>query len=121
MLGSIFIKVVQKQHNLLSSQFSRVSQDKSVYNTSVYYEFTELASKNTQHRFKDINAKNKVNRAYALPGNQKYIVKMLEIFHFYLLMLHTFTCRPMSWYQHIKKCATFTIKESGIGVRHTNY
>ena len=74
------LKGVQEQHDLILSQFSHVPQDKSVYNTSVYYEYIELVSKNNQHRFKDINAQNKVIRAYALPGNQKCIVKLLDKF-----------------------------------------
>ena len=44
----------------------------------MYYEYTELVSKNNQHRFKDINTQNEVIRANALPGNQKCIVKMLD-------------------------------------------
>ena len=50
------LRGVQEQHDLIPSQFSHVPQDKSVCNTSVYYEYTELVSKNNQHRFKDINA-----------------------------------------------------------------
>ena len=72
------LRGVQEQHDLIPSQFSRVPQDKSVYNTLVYYEYTELVSKNNQHRFRDINAQNKAIHAYALPGNRKCIVKMLD-------------------------------------------
>ena len=72
------LRGVQEQQDLVPSQFNHVPQDRSVYNTAVYYEYTELVSKNNQHRFKDINAQNKVIRAYALPGNQKCIVKMLD-------------------------------------------
>ena len=36
---------VQEQQDLIPSQFSRVLQDRSVYNTKVYYQYTELASK----------------------------------------------------------------------------
>ena len=69
---------MQEQQDLIPSQFSRVPQDRSVHNAKVYYQYTELASKNNQHRFKDINAQNKVNQAYALPGNPRCTVKMLD-------------------------------------------
>ena len=72
------LRGVQEQHDLIPSQFLRVPHEKTVYNSSVYYEYTELASKNNQHRFKDINVQNKVTRAYALRGNQKCVVKILD-------------------------------------------
>ena len=36
--------------------------------------------KNNQHRFKDINMRNKSVRAYALPGNEQCIVKLLDTY-----------------------------------------
>ena len=72
------LRGVQEQRDLIPSLFIRMPHEKTVYNSSVYYEYTELASKNNQHRFKDINIQNKVTRAYALPGNQKCVVKILD-------------------------------------------
>ena len=69
---------VQEQYDLVPLQFTRVPQDTSVYDSSVYYEYVELVSKNNQHRFKDINARNKSVCAYALPGNERCIVKLLD-------------------------------------------
>ena len=36
---------VQEQQDLIPSQFSCVLQDRSVYNTKVYYQYTKLPSK----------------------------------------------------------------------------
>ena len=129
---------MQEQHDLIPSQFSRVPQDKSVYNTSVYYEYTELVSKNNQHRFKDINAQNKVIRAYALPGNRKCIVKMLDKYlsllppdapYFYMRANEkfceeqagsTFTRQGVG-VNMLKTVLPLLSKESGIEVRYTNH
>ena len=78
------LRGVQEQYNLVPLQFTRVPQDRRVYDSSVYYEYVELVSKNNQHRFKDINMKNKNVRAYALPGNEQCIVQLLDT---YLSML----------------------------------
>ena len=51
------LRGVQEQYDLVPLQFPRVPQDTSVYDSSVYYEYVELVSKNNQHRFKDINAR----------------------------------------------------------------
>lgn len=69
---------VQEQHDLVPSQFIRVPEDRSVVNASVYYEYVEFLSKNNQHRFKDINSKSKTRRAYALLGNERCVVKLLD-------------------------------------------
>ena len=132
------LRGVQEQHDLIPSQFSRVPQDKSVYNTSVYYEYTELVSKNNQHRFKDINTQNKVIRAYALPGNRKCIVKMLDKYlsllppdapYFYMRANEkfceeqagsTFT-RQRVGVNMLKTVLPLLSKESGIEVRYTNH
>ena len=53
------LRGVQEQHDLVPAQLSRVPSDMGVYDASVYYEYTEFLSKNNQHRFKDINSKNK--------------------------------------------------------------
>ena len=47
-----------------SSQFICVPHEKTVYNN--------------QHQFKDINVQNKFTHAYALPGNQKCVVNILD-------------------------------------------
>ena len=60
------------------SQFTRVPPEKAVYNKDVYYEYKEFISKNNQHRFKDVNIKNKVVKGFALPGNNHCIVKLLD-------------------------------------------
>ena len=57
------LRGVQEQYDLRPEQFSRNPTNVTVYNESVYYEYTEFASKNNQHRFKDVNAANKVVRA----------------------------------------------------------
>ena len=93
----------------MPSQFTRVPQDRSVYDESVYYEYVELIAKNNQHRFKDINMKNKCTRAYALPGNERYLVKRLDIYisllppsapYFYMRVLEKFPAELM------KSCET---------------
>lgn len=132
------LRGVQEQQDLVPSQFNRVPQDRSVYNTTVYYEYTELASKNNQHRFKDINAQNKVTRAYALPGNQKCIVKMLDKYlsllptnapYFYMRANEEFReeqAGPVFTKQRVginilKNILPVLSKESGIGVHYTNH
>ena len=132
------LRGVQEQQDLIPSQFSRVPLDKSVYNTKVYYQYTELASKNNQHRFKDINAQNKVNRAYALPGNQRCIVKILDKYlsllptdapYFYMRAYEEFRdeqASPVFTRQRVgvntlKNVLPSLSKESGIGVHYTNH
>ena len=78
------LRGVQEQHDLVPAQFCRMPSDSKVYNASVYYEYTEYLSTNNQHRFKDINAKNKTVRAYAVPGSERCLVKLLD---FYLALL----------------------------------
>ena len=48
------LRRVQEQHDLVPAQFVRVPSDFAVYDSSVYYEYTEFISKNNQHRFKDV-------------------------------------------------------------------
>jgi len=102
------LRGVQEQYNLVPSQFVRVPEDKSVYDASVYYEYVELISKNNQHRFKDINMKNKCIRAYALPGNERCVVKLLDT---YLDMLP-----PNAPYFYMRALEKFPgdLKKSGI-------
>jgi len=102
----------------------------------VYHEYTELASKNNQHRFKDINAQNKITRAYALPGNHKCIVKMLDEYlsllpsnapYFYMRVNEgrdvgaaVFT-RKRIGINLLKSILPVLSEKSGIEVRYTNH
>ena len=74
------LRDVQEQYDFVPHQFTRIPQDRNVYDASVYYEYVELVSKNNQHRFKDINMQNKCTRAYALPGNARCVVKLLDTY-----------------------------------------
>ena len=97
------LRGVQEQYDLVPLQFTREPRDQSVYNSTVYYEYVELVSKNNQHRFKDINMRNKNVRAYALPDNERCIVKLLDTYlpllphnspHFYMRALEKFPSDP---------------------------
>ena len=97
------LRGVQEQHDLVPSQFVREPRDLSIYHSSVYYEYIEFVSKNNQHRFKDINMKSKKVRAYALPGSERCIVKLLDTYlprlppsspHFYMRALEKFPSDP---------------------------
>ena len=46
----------------------------------MFYQYTELVSKNNQHRFKDIDLHNKQVRAYAVPGDPGCLVKLLDTY-----------------------------------------
>ena len=130
------LRGVQEQYDLLPSQFSRVPQDRSVYNESVYYEYTELIAKNNQHRFKDINMKNKCTRAYALPGNERCVVKLLDAYltllppnapYFYMRVLDdadpTKRCvtKQRVGINSLKNILPELSEKSGVGVHYTNH
>ena len=72
------LRGIQEQYDLVPSQFVRCPQDTRIYDESVYYEYREYISKNNRHRFKDINSKNKTVKAFALPGNDHCVVKLLD-------------------------------------------
>ena len=102
------LRGVQEHYDLVPLQFTWEPRDQSVYHSSVYYEYVEFVSKNNQHRFKDINMRNKKVRAYALPGSEQCIVKLLDTYlsllppnspHFYMRALEKFPSDP-------KKCMT---------------
>ena len=80
--------------------YVRFPPDTTVYNSCVFYEYTEYISKNNQHRFKDINMQNKVGRAYARVDSERCIVKLLDK---YLVKLTpnspTCTCVPLRRFQ----------------------
>ena len=132
------LRGVQEQYDLIPSQFVRSPQDKHVYDSSVYYEYTELISKNNQHRFKDINAQNKVSRAYALPGNERCVVRLLDKYlsllpcdapYLYMRMLENVSTdsenicatKQRVGINLLKRMVPELSEKSGIGVRYTNH
>ena len=54
------LRGVQEHHDLMVSQLKRVPVETSVYDATVYYQYTEYISKNNLHRFTDHKFKNKV-------------------------------------------------------------
>ena len=48
------LRGVQEHHDLVPLQFVRMPPDSDIYDASVYYEYTELISKNNQHRFNSL-------------------------------------------------------------------
>jgi len=85
---------VQEQYDLVPQQLIRVPSDISVYNESVYYQYTEFVS---QHRFKDTDMRNKEVKTYAMPGSERCLVKLL---YMYLMKLtpdsEHFFMRPLT-------------------------
>ena len=74
------------------SQFTRVPPEKAIYNKDVYYECKEFITKNNQHRFEDVNIKNKVAKRFSLPGNNCCIVKLLDKYLSLLPLEKTHLC-----------------------------
>ena len=71
----------QEQRLLSWQNLKRVPEDPTVYTSSTYYEYIEFASKNNQHRFRDIHAKNKCVKAYAnCDDSDKCVVRILDFF-----------------------------------------
>ena len=132
------LRGIQEQHDLAPSQLVRVPEDVTVYDESVYYQYTEFISKNNQHRFKDTNSTNKSVRAYAQPGSNRCIVKLLDTYMallppgspvFYLRALNEFPSEPnkscfvnqrvgVNWLRNILPDLS---QKSGCGVRYTNH
>ena len=125
-------------NDLVVSQFRCVPQDTSVYDDSVYYEYTEFISKNNQHRFTDTNSTNKVVRSYALPGKEHCRVKLLDKYfsllspaapYFYMKAKEKFPADPtVSCFinqrvgiNQLKKMLPELSEKTGIGVRYTNH
>ena len=99
---------------------------------------TEYISKNNMHRFKDINSSNKSVKAFAKPGNERCIVRLLD---FYLLKLPpeppAFYLRPLPnvplspekpWFAKspigvntLKTILPDICVEAEIGLRYTNH
>ena len=132
------LRGVQEQYDLVPEQFCRVPLDTKVYNASVYYEYTEFLSKNNQHRFKDINSKNKVARAYAVPGSERCVVKVLDFYlplllpgspYVYMQGLDTFPSDSSRSAFKKQRVGVNTLKNmlpelsrrSGVGVHYTNH
>ena len=72
------LRGIQEQYDMTPHQLIRVPTDKMVYNEQVHYKYVEYISKNNQHKFKDINSKNKEVKVYALVGNPRCLVKLLD-------------------------------------------
>ena len=51
---------VEEQHSLQPEQFKRFPDNVSIYSEDTYYEYTEFILENNMHRFKDIDAANKI-------------------------------------------------------------
>ena len=132
------LRGVQEQHDLIRSQFVCVPQDMQIYDESVYYKYREYISKNNQHRFKDINAKNKTVKAFALPDNDHCIVKLLDKYlsllpadatHFYMRAKDKTPSNPsVSSFTNqrvginvLKNVLPELSEKSGIQVRYTNH
>ena len=132
------LRGVQEQYDLVPRQFSRFPPDASVYDSSVYYEYTEFISKNNQHRFKAVNMQNKVSRAYAQVDSERCIVKLLDTYfaklppnalYFYMRPLEKVPADDSKpWYgkqrvgiNTMKEVLSKLSLESGCGVRYTNH
>lgn len=119
-------------------QFSHFPPDTSVYDWSVYYEYTEFISKNNQHQFKDINMQNKVCWAYAQVDSEHCIVKLLDayftklppsVLYFYMRPLEKVPVEDSKpWYskQHVgintmKDMLSKLGSKSACGVWYNNY
>ena len=74
------LRGVQEQYDLTIAQFVCSQPDTSIYSLDIFYSYTELVSINNQHRFKDIDLRNKQVRAYAVPGDPRCLVKLLDIY-----------------------------------------
>lgn len=70
---------MQEQYDVVPRQFS-FPPDCSVYDPGVYYQYREFVSKNNQHRFKDVNMKSKVARAYAQVDSDRCVVRLLDTY-----------------------------------------
>ena len=132
------LRGVQEHYDLVPHRFTRFPADISIYDNSVYHQYTEFISKNNQHRFKDIDSSNKQVRTYALPGSDPCLVKLLDMYlpklvpnseHFYMPPLPTAPIDDMKpWYTR-QRVGVNTIKQflpkicSSIGTnaKYTNH
>ena len=84
---------------------------------------------------KDINSKNKTVRAYAIPGTERCLVKLLDYYlpllppdspYFYMQGLEKFSSKSVYKNQRVgvntlKKMLSDLSRKSGIGVHYTNH
>lgn len=126
---------VVRNPDLSPSQLVRVPEDAAVYDDSVYYQYTEFISKNNQHQFKDTNSTNKCVCAYAQPGSNRCVVKLLDTYLallppgssvFYLRALNEFPTDPSKSCFVNQRVGVNVLRNilslmSGCGVRYTNH
>ena len=132
------LRGVQEQYDLVPSQLCRFPADTSIYDSSVFYQYTELVSKNNQHRFKDVNMQNKTGRVYAQVDSERCLVKLLDKYllklpegalHFYMRPLDKIPQEESKpWFtkqrvgqNNLKEILPKLSVESGCGVRYTNH
>ena len=72
------LRGIQEQYDMRLRQLIRVPTDSQIYHEQVHYIYVEYISKNNQHRFKDTNVSNKEVKVYALPGNFRCMVRLLD-------------------------------------------
>ena len=104
----------------------------------VEFEYVEFESKNDQYHFKDINMRNKKVRAYALPGSEWCIVKLLDTYlsllppnspHFYIRALEEFPSNPKKCcmtnqrvgINMLKNILSDLSEKAGLEVHYTNH
>ncbi len=131
------LRGIQEQYDLVPQQVSRFPPDTTVYDSSVYYQYTEFISKNNQHRFKDVNMQSKVTRAYAQVDTERCVVKLLDLYfeklppnskHLYMRPLERVPKGTKPWFTK-QRVGVNTLKEmvpklsveSKCGVRYTNH
>ena len=132
------LRGVQEHYDLVPHQFTRFPADTSIYDNSVYYQYTEFISKNNQHRFKDIDMRNKQVRAYALPESDQCLVKLLDLYlsklipnseHFYMRPLPKTPVDDIKpWYTRqrvgvntIKQVLQKIFSSTGYDAKYTNH
>ena len=130
---------MQEHHDLTLEQLKLYPPpDKMDYSVDTYDEYTELISKNNQHRFKDINSVNKTVKVYAQPNSDRCIVCLLDYYISNLpedppgFYLRPFERVPVdatqSWYcksrlgvNTLKKFVPDMSTNAGLSVRYTNH
>ena len=123
------LRGVQEQYDLVPHQFARFPPDASVYDSSVYYQYTEFILKNNQHRFKDVNLQNKVCRGMHKSILDTYLEKLPpNASYFYMHRLDRVPDKDKPWYSKqrvginsMKEILSKLSSESGCGVRYTNH
>ena len=80
MLGCISAFLEDKNKETFHFNSLLVLQEMIRSITVIHNEYVEFVSKNNQHRFKDIRMKNKSVKAYANPGSDKCMVRILDFY-----------------------------------------